>query len=206
MNLQRICTVSRLVFRCVAAGFLLWNQSGLSVAGEKAIGQAPRAAPHNLLEVVRGVADARLVHGVDRWGDEHTGMLISLLDRKTLAPFAVMPQAPRGIRSGDRVSLHGANYNTDQNLYQTLYGLSRVTGDPRYAKAADTALAAFLTAASSASFVVTPPGVFLPRRPGGHATNEEMPGRVAQCETAGPAAGRKIPTSPLNLFFSSTTR
>ena len=114
--------------------------------------QAPtcsRAAQRDLLEVVRGFADAMLVHGVDRWGNERTGMLISLLDCRTLAPFAAMPRAPRGIRAGDRVSLYGANYNTDQNLYQTLYVLSRVTGAPKYSKTADTALADFLTRTAS---------------------------------------------------------
>ena len=42
---------------------------------------------------------------------------ISMLDRNSLAPFTEHPAAPAGIRETDRVSLHGANYNTDQNLY-----------------------------------------------------------------------------------------
>jgi len=167
---QNICIARRTLSACIAAGWLLLLFAGPLTAAESAIeadataavveapaggtdreatGDRPGVPTRSLLELVRRFADAMLVHGVDRWGDEHTGMLISLLDRKTLGPFAALPKAPRGIRAGDRVSLHGANYNTDQNLYQTLFVLSRVTGDAKYAKAADAALADFITRTAS---------------------------------------------------------
>jgi hypothetical protein len=104
---------------------------------------------HDLLEVVKDFAETMLEHGVDQWGEEKTGMLISMLDRSTLAPFANQPEAPGGVRETDRVSLHGANYNLDQNLYQTLYTLSDVTGEKAYMAAADKALGDFITRTQS---------------------------------------------------------
>jgi hypothetical protein len=150
MPRQKSCIARRTLLVCIAAGWVLLLFSGPLDAAESAIeADGPRAPERSLLDVVRRFADAMLVHGVDRWGDEYTGMLISLLNRETLAPFAAMPKAPGGIRAGDRVSLHGANYNTDQNLYQTLYVLSRVTGEAKYAEAADSALADFITRTAS---------------------------------------------------------
>ena len=104
---------------------------------------------HDLLEIVKGYAETMLEHGVDQWGEEKTGMLISMLDRSTLAPFSAQPPAPGGVRETDRISLYGANYNLDQNLYQTLYTLSDVTGEKAYAAAADKALGDFITRTQS---------------------------------------------------------
>ena len=110
---------------------------------------ADLTASANYLEVVQRYADAIVEHGTDNYGPEHSGMLLSIMDRKNLKPFNAMPKAPSGIRNGDRVTPYGSNVNLDQNLYRFLYALSEITGDRKYREAADSALAQFLKVAPS---------------------------------------------------------
>jgi hypothetical protein len=75
-------------------------------------------------------------------------LLLSALDRTTLAPLKVRPAPPGGIRRGDRpgrawVEMNGANPMLDQNLLRVFYTLSEITGDRRYAKVADEELTWF---------------------------------------------------------------
>ena len=70
-------------------------------------------------------ANAMLEHGRDTYGPQKTGLFLSALDRKTLSPLKVRPQAPAGIREGDRPGepgqpLVGANLHLDQNLLRLL--------------------------------------------------------------------------------------
>src|ERR1041385_4445471 len=110
---------------------------GLALAS----GSAP-AASTNFLEVVRRYADAMIAHGRDTYGPQKSGLLLSALDRTTLAPLKVRPAPPGGIRRGDRsgrpwVEMNGANPMLDQNLLRVFYTLSEITRDTRYAKSAD---------------------------------------------------------------------
>lgn len=99
--------------------------------------------------MVRRYADTMLEHGRDTYGPQKSGLLLSALDRMTLKPLTVRPMAPGGIRRGDRPgrawsAMNGANPQLDQNLLRVLYTLSELTGDARYAKAADEELKWFL--------------------------------------------------------------
>ncbi len=96
------------------------------------------------LDVVRRTADVILENGRDTYGEQKSGMILSLLDRKTARPLSSLPKAPAGIRHGDRTGLGGSNANLQQDLYRALQHLSRLTGDARYAQAAHAALVDFL--------------------------------------------------------------
>jgi len=102
----------------------------------------------DLLRVVRGYADAMIVHGRDTYGPQRSGLLLSALDRGTLELLKVRPAPPAGIRRGDRpgrpwVEMNGANPMLDQNLLRVFYTLSEITGDPRYARVVDEELSWF---------------------------------------------------------------
>jgi len=106
------------------------------------------ATPTNFLDVVRRYADTMLERGRDTYGPQKSGLLLSALDRTTLGPLKVRPAPPGGIRRGDRpgrpwVEMNGANPMLDQNLLRVFYTLSELTGDARYAKAADEELTWF---------------------------------------------------------------
>ena len=96
------------------------------------------------LQVAKRTADTLLEHGVDHWGSQKTGMVASVLDRQTLEPPEKMPGSPGGNRQSDRCVPYGSNANLQQNLYQGWIHLSRITGDSRYAKAAEAAMVDFL--------------------------------------------------------------
>jgi hypothetical protein len=91
------------------------------------------------LRLVRAYADALLEHGRDTYGTVQSPLIASALDRKTLALVEGELGRIEGIRNGDR-SLYGANPMHDQDLYQTLYTLTEVTGDKKYAGEADETL------------------------------------------------------------------
>ena len=121
----------------------------LVTAGAEAQATARAAADVSLLDVVRRYADTMIERGRDAYGPQKSGLLLSALDRTTLAPLTVRPAPPGGIRRGDRSgqpwsALTGANPQLDQNLLRILYVLSDITGDPKYAKAADEEVTWFL--------------------------------------------------------------
>src|SRR5688572_23087894 len=80
------------------------------------------------LATVQEYADILLERGRDEYGPVHSGMILSALDRGTLAPLKVRPAPPAGIRRGDRPgqpwsAMTGANPMLDQNLLRILYVL-----------------------------------------------------------------------------------
>ena len=93
MNFRRIAsaTVCMLVFTiCVRSA---------------EIPKAP-VPPSPFLKVVYSYADALLKHGRDQFGEKHTGLFLSALDRTTLQPLRECPPPPAGldpaIRAGRR--------------------------------------------------------------------------------------------------------
>ena len=102
------------------------------------------------VDVVYGYANAMLEHG----RAEKSGLFFGALDRKTLAPLAIRPPAPAGVRPEERPGsvigpLTGANPQLDQNLFRLLYFLRGLSGEDRYPRAADESLAWFLKHAPS---------------------------------------------------------
>src|SRR5262249_40055739 len=126
--------------RLKAALLLLF---GFALATQDANGEVT-----NFLDVVRRYADTMIERGRDTYGPQKSGLLLSALDRTTLAPLKVRAAPPGGIRRGDRpgrpwVEMNGANPMLDQNLLRVFYTLSEITGDTRYAKTADEELTWF---------------------------------------------------------------
>jgi len=124
------------------------NKLSLLLLGCALAGQSAQAASTNYLESVRRYADAMIEHGRDTYGPQKSGLLLSALDRTTLAPLKVRPAPPGGIRRGDRpgrpwVEMNGANPMLDQNLLRVFYTLSEITDDPRYSKVAEEELTWF---------------------------------------------------------------
>lgn len=103
-------------------------------AGEPAIN------PADYLRYVQAYADVLVEHGRDHYGETHSPLFAAALDRTNLQPGTF--QDISGIRNGDRC-MSGANPMHDQNLYQILYALTEITGDPRYATEADRTLGFF---------------------------------------------------------------
>ena len=118
------------------------------------------------LELVRRYADTMIDRGRDNYGREKSGLILSALDRGTLAPLAVRPAPPGGIRRGDRPgrpwsAMTGANPQHDQNLLRVLYTLSEITGVARYAKVADDEITWFFSHTMSPKTSLLPWGEHL---------------------------------------------
>ncbi len=110
--------------------------------------------PATFLEVVRKYADTMIERGRDTYGPVPSGLILSALDRMTLRPLTTRPAAPAGVRRADRSGpawqpLTGANPHLDENLLRILYTLTPITGDPRYAQAADAEIKWFFDNAQS---------------------------------------------------------
>jgi hypothetical protein len=130
------------------------------------VGHAAPIPSADFLAVVRRYADAMIEHGRDVYGPQRSGLLLSALDRGTLAPLKVRPAPPGGIRRGDRpgrpwVEMNGANPMLDQNLLRIFYTLSELTGDSRYAKVADEELIWFFNHTMSPKTSLLPWGEHL---------------------------------------------
>src|SRR5262245_18724643 len=124
------------------------------------------AASTSLLEVVRLYGDTMIERGRDYYGPQKSGLLLSALDRTTLAPLTSRPAPPGGIRRGDRSgrpwsAMNGANPHLDQNLLRVLYTLTEITGEPGYAKVADDELTWFFNHTMSAKTSLLPWGEHL---------------------------------------------
>src|SRR5262245_19152035 len=124
------------------------------------------APASNFLAVVQGYADTMIARGRDIYGPQKSGLLLSALDRLTLAPLKVRPAPPGGIRRGDRpgrpwVEMNGANPMLDQNLLRVFYTLTEITGDLRYARVADEELTWFFNHTMSPATSLLPWGEHL---------------------------------------------
>lgn len=97
------------------------------------------AGDADYMKLVRSYADAMITHGRDTYGTQHSPLFASAMDRKTFQPFKESPGELAEMRDGDR-TFSGANPMHDQNLYQILYALTELTGQPKYAQAADEVL------------------------------------------------------------------
>jgi len=95
---------------------------------------------------VRTCLDNLLEHGTDRYGPVHTPMLMSVIDVRT----HTSPKDPEVldglVRSEGRLHRRnpgGCDLWDDQPLLRTMYTVSEITDDTRYAKAADAYIKAY---------------------------------------------------------------
>jgi len=84
--------------------------------------------PNRYLNAVIEFADNVLKYGRDTYGPKHTPLFVDGLNVNTHEPVKWI--AP----NGDRWIL--SNLASQQNLFRTLDGLTRITGDPKYKQAA----------------------------------------------------------------------
>ena len=117
----------------VVAGCLL-------LVGRAHAQEASRGKQRDYLKVVKAYAETLMERGRDTYGAKKTPLFVASLDRKNLQPGNFPGIA--GIRAHDR-SLHCANPMHDENLYQVLYALTKITDDKKYAAEADKALKFF---------------------------------------------------------------
>ena len=114
------------------------------------------AAESRYLQTVRTFVDTMMARGVDHYGPVHSPLFAAMLDLKTLElPVQSLPEEffrgdgrqrltfkfgfpnpPVGIRAGDRAPM-GNNLEHDINLLLSMYELTLVTGDKKYAAHAD---------------------------------------------------------------------
>jgi hypothetical protein len=117
---------------------------GKRVSTEISASEEAADSESRFLNVVRRTVDVILENGRDTYGDQHSEMIISVLDRKNGKPMRSLPQPPQGVRHSDRVGPGGSNANLQQDLYRTMLHLSRLTGDTRYEQSARAALQDFI--------------------------------------------------------------
>ncbi|TFG44839.1 MAG: hypothetical protein E4H40_08975 [Candidatus Brocadiia bacterium] len=106
---------------------------GLGVEVEKAPSKSS-----DYLTTVKAYAETMIDKGRDTYGPVKSPLFAAALDRHKYILFSDTSRI-EGIRNGDR-ALKGANPMHDQDLYQVLYCLSVLTGDPHYTAEADKAL------------------------------------------------------------------
>lgn len=123
-------------------GLLIWAAI-ITAAAPDAL---PADAAVKYRHAVESCLDNLLEHGTDRYGKTHSAMLMSIMDVET----NTSPQVPETldglIRSEGRLHRRnpgGCDLWDDQPLIRTLYAFSELTGDQRYARAADDYIAAY---------------------------------------------------------------
>src|ERR1700761_7262132 len=103
----------RFLTSCLAVIFLAALSSGL--------GQVPSSVPAaddpaKYLRVVQKSADALLENARDTYGPQHSGLILSLLNRKNGKPLDRLPEGPAGIRKSDRPVPYGSNASLQMEL------------------------------------------------------------------------------------------
>lgn len=113
---------------------------------ELARANAARSPADELLSLVRSFADAMLEHGRDRYGANQGPMFAATLDLKTLA---IPSRDDKRVQTLYQIFRNEPHYATatnpqwDQNLFRILYALTALTGEAKYARAADDAVVYF---------------------------------------------------------------
>ena len=110
------------------------------------------------LDVVREFADKVLKYGRDTYGPKYTPLFVDGLNVHTYEPVKwIAPNSDRWMLSNPNTSLLLrdniapdndkwilSNLASQQNLFRTLDGLTRITGDPKYKQAAMDAIKVLL--------------------------------------------------------------
>jgi hypothetical protein len=139
----------------VVSSMVLACACGCATVPPPALPAVAAPMPPSYLDVVRRYANTMIKRGRDTYGPERSLLFLSALDREAVAPLTSRPAAPAGIRREDRCgepwdALVGANPHRDENLLRVLYALTEITGDAKYAAAADREVEWFFGHAMSA--------------------------------------------------------
>ena len=110
------------------------------------------------LQRVIDFGDTMLEHGTDRYGAVHSPQFATALTRGAVPEivvespkasawpprFTLLPNVFMGSDYAHKITIRGGNVGADGELYQMLYLLTEMTGEPKYATAADASLKFFL--------------------------------------------------------------
>ena len=99
-------------------------------------------------ETTVGCIDTLIAEGTDRYGAEHSPLFSSILDLKTHRLPETAPPLLRGQRNADR-AFPGCNVQHDLFTLLVMHHISELTGQQRYAQAADAYLDFFLRRCAS---------------------------------------------------------
>jgi len=141
---------SRQITFSISTVCMLALLSGCRVTSQRAALKKDGQPRPDYLQYVKSYADALLEKGRDTYGDVKSPLIATTLNRKTMKLFQgevleklwyirLKDWDNWRVRNRDR-SLTGANPMHDENLYQILYALTKITGDKRYADEADRTL------------------------------------------------------------------
>lgn len=106
----------------------------------------PKEKMQQYLAAVLQCLDNMVQHGTDRYGHVHSPMLMSIMDVRTNESPREPEVLDGMIRSEGRLHRRnpgGCDLWDDQPLLRTMYAVSDMTGDIRYAKAADAYIRAY---------------------------------------------------------------
>ena len=106
------------------------------IIGSMKITNIQEAEKLSRLEAVITFCENVLEYGRDRYGDVHSPLFIDGINIYTLQP----PPTLYGEHSDEVTDYIGSNFADQQILLRTLAGLSHLTGDPKYTKAARDAI------------------------------------------------------------------
>jgi hypothetical protein len=109
-----------------------------SAVAEEAL--LPEEKTDQYMSAVRSCLDNLLEHGTDTYGPVHTPMLMSIIDVRTDKPPRELEVLDGMIRSEGRMhrlNPNGTDLWDDQPLIRTMYAVSEVSKDAKYAKGAD---------------------------------------------------------------------
>jgi hypothetical protein len=138
---------SRKIILVLIISFFLLAALGADASTTALKAAAGKRAQTDYLQIVKSYADAMLEHGRDSYGEVHSPLFATTLDRRALKIFdekglerlwhiRLEDWDNWRVRNRDR-SLTGANPMHDRDLYQILYALTEITGDAHYADEAD---------------------------------------------------------------------
>ena len=135
-------SMRRTVFVIILFGLVV-PVSRFSAEQNKTSGKAATEKPTKYYDAAVGCIDTLMRHGTDTYGSEHSPMFSSILDLKTRR----MPSEPPSLlplqRKWDR-AFPGGNLHHDIFTLLAMYHVTEMTGERRYAAAADAYLEFFL--------------------------------------------------------------
>lgn len=122
-----------------------WRTWGLAVLTVLTVvfgisGETPAKDPPVWRDYVADCLETLIERGTDVYGPEKTPLLMSVIDVRTMDSPEKPDLVDSLIRFEDRLHRRGergSNLWNDQPTLRAMYGLSRRTGDPKYAHAAD---------------------------------------------------------------------
>lgn len=115
------------IWKAGIVGVVLFLPCFIGITGCNSSQQTTNQEPSAYLRAVQTFAENVLEHGRDRYGEVHSPLFADGIDIETKEPMRWRSEGNTWVIS---------NFGTQQNLLRVLVGLSEITGDTKYRKAA----------------------------------------------------------------------